>query len=410
MSFIGVEEQEDRATLNGGKGAADKTAKNSGGKDNLQNAVEIENYNAQSGGKAEKGAESDNAENITKQEKSTCGNTLYLVTGAHGFIGREVCRQLCAQGKRVRALIRKKRDDITLPPEAEICTGDLLNTSSLERFFQDNCGEIIVIHCAAVISVKKKSKACVNANVCGTQNIIDFCLKYKARKLVYLGSVDGIFAKKGEIVEEPSEYLPHLLKTDYAKSKAQSCAMVLAAQTHEFETAAVLPSAVIGPYDYKEGFITHILKIYTKGLLPPFSVKGGYDFVDVRDVAAAVINACEQGKKGSYIISNEYLSMTQVFDAFAHRLDRKPTLKTFPMGVLYPLAAVASFFNLFNKGEPILTFSALDIMKNSPSYSHKKATTELDFHPRPLAETLNDTADYLRERVEKEKAARKNKK
>ncbi len=373
----------------------------------LGKASEDSAYKPKQGEASQKGTESERSdEKVNKAQTQIEHNTLYLVTGAQGFIGREICETLCAAGKNVRALVRKLRAELPFPQQAAICLGDLLDIASLERFFEGADGNTVVIHSAAVISVKKKSKACLDANICGTKNIIDLCIKHKVKKLVYLGSVDGISVKKGEMHKEPSEYYPQLLKTDYAKSKAHCANLVLAAQKEGLESAVILPSAVIGPNDYKGGFITHILKIYTKGGLPRLSVKAGYDFVDVRDVAEATVAACQKGKCGSYILSNGYLSITEVFDAFARRLGRKPTLKTFPIEILYPFAAAASFFYLFKKGEPLFTLSALNIMKIAPAYCHQRATEQLGFNPRPIEETLNDTADFLLATVEKERASR----
>ena len=122
--------------------------------------------------------------------------TLYLVTGAAGYLGGEVCRQLVERGLHGRALVLPGNKTAQyIPREIEQCEGDLCDTASLERFFSvapDT--ETIVLHCASMVALGNERRELVmKVNVQGTQNIIDQCfarLEYK--KLVYVGSTGAI--------------------------------------------------------------------------------------------------------------------------------------------------------------------------------------------------------------------------
>ena len=103
-------------------------------------------------------------------------NIKYLVTGAAGFLGGTICRQLIERGDQVRAFVLKNDPAMKFVPDAaEICEGDLTDMESLSRFFTVDEGvNTIVIHCASVMTVNPDfNQTVMNVNVGGTMNIID---------------------------------------------------------------------------------------------------------------------------------------------------------------------------------------------------------------------------------------------
>ena len=121
---------------------------------------------------------------------------MYLVTGAAGFLGGTICRQLIERGDRVRAFVLPNDKAAEyLPEEAEIAEGDLCDMESLERFFQVPQGmETIVLHIASIVTVNPDySQKVMDVNVGGTKNIIEMCKKHKeCKKLVYCSSTGAI--------------------------------------------------------------------------------------------------------------------------------------------------------------------------------------------------------------------------
>ena len=122
--------------------------------------------------------------------------TLYLVTGAAGFLGSHVCHQLLERGEKVRAFVLDGDPAIKyIPKEAEIVKGDLCDIDSLENFFKAPEGtETIVLHVASMVSVNPDfNQKLVDVNVGGTKNIIQKCLEHKeCKKLVYVSSTGAI--------------------------------------------------------------------------------------------------------------------------------------------------------------------------------------------------------------------------
>ena len=123
-------------------------------------------------------------------------NTIYLLTGAAGFLGGNIARQLIGRGDRVRAFVLKNDPAVKfVPRECEIFEGDLTDKESLREFFTVPEGtETVCLHIASVVTVNPDySPLVMNVNVGGTQNIIDLCLEHpECRKLVYCSSTGAI--------------------------------------------------------------------------------------------------------------------------------------------------------------------------------------------------------------------------
>ena len=137
--------------------------------------------------------------------------TLYLVTGAAGFLGSHVCHQLLERGEKVRAFVLDGDPAIKyIPKEAEIVKGDLCDIDSLENFFKAPEGtETIVLHVASMVSVNPDfNQKLVDVNVGGTKNIIQKCLEHKeCKNLVYVSSTGAIpELPKGQKIKEVNEF------------------------------------------------------------------------------------------------------------------------------------------------------------------------------------------------------------
>ena len=123
-------------------------------------------------------------------------NKLYLVTGAAGFLGGTICRQLIERGDKVRAFVLPN-DKVAkhIPQDVEIYEGDLCDIESLERFFTVEEGiETVVLHIASIVNLDPDyNQKVMDVNVGGTKNIIDLCISHKeCKKLVYCSSTGAI--------------------------------------------------------------------------------------------------------------------------------------------------------------------------------------------------------------------------
>ena len=157
----------------------------------------------------------------------------------------------------------------------------------------------------------------------------------------------------------------------------------------------VHPSGIIGPYDYGKGHMTQMIMSYLGGSLTA-CVKGGYDFVDVRDVAQGILAAAEKGRSGEcYILSNAYINVKDLLRQLAGITGGKRIRTVLPQWFIKPLAPVAELYYKLRKESPLFTQYSLYTLLSNSNFSHEKATRELGYLPRDMGETLRDTVDFL---------------
>ena len=327
----------------------------------------------------------------------------YLVTGATGFLGRAVAEELVRRKAQVHALVLHDDPYINLlPKEVHTVIGDVCAENSLTDFFADADGRTCVIHCAGIVSVASRpGSRLYQVNVGGTWRVLRQCMEHDVGKMVYVSSVHAIPEKpKGCIITEDCEFSPGLVDGDYAKSKAIATELVLNAAERGLNASIVLPSGIIGPGDIQGGSFTSMAKSFLAGRLP-FAVRGGYDFVDVRDVASGILGCAMSGKSGEgYILSGHYITVKEMLDIIgkAAGLHRRPLC--LPLG-LAKLAAPYYEKRCIRKKKPLFfTPYSIAVLGSNGYFSHKKASGVLSYKPRPIEETLRDMTEWLRQQEE----------
>lgn len=324
----------------------------------------------------------------------------YLVTGAAGNLGSSVVRELISQGKDVRALILPgDAAALRLPAEVEKFEGNILNPADLERFFAVPEGtEVYVIHCAGIVStVWDYDPLVFKVNVLGTENVVKQCVRSKVKKLVYTSSVHAIPEQpKGAVMTEITEFAPEKIVGFYGKTKALAAQIVMdAVKEHDLNASVVFPSGLCGPDDYAFGYVTQLLMDSARNKLPA-GVKGGYDFADVRDVAAGVVAASNKGAKGeTYILGNRYVSVREILH-YVHELTHARLVKC-----MISISAARMFlpgFSLYyklRKRRPLFTRYSLYTLISNSNFSSEKAKKELGYTVRPFKETIHDALKWL---------------
>lgn len=321
---------------------------------------------------------------------------IYLVTGATGFLGREIAKKLAMQDKKVVGL-RLPGDKRNLLPNVEYQVGDITKPYSLRQFFAKAEGkEAVVIHCAGIVSVASKEEQMWKVNVDGTRNIVDLCEKCHISKLLYVSSVYSIEEKaKGQLICETNDFSASKVKGIYAKSKAEATAYVYKASERGLYTMIVHPSGLLGSEDYSGGYMTETIKVFLKGHFP-FAVQGGYDFVDVRDVAEGIISCTENGKSGeSYILSGRYITIKEMFDILAKVLGKRKEYKAIPLGMIRWAAPMCEKLEKAFGNPLLITPYSLYVLESNGNFSHEKAEKELGYSVRPIEETLADMVVWL---------------
>lgn len=329
-------------------------------------------------------------------------NTIYIITGANGFLGNNVIRALRTRepDAEIRALILNGSDGEMLKGlDCKIFEGDVTNKESLKGIFSvQPDAQLCVIHCAALVYIKSKYNPKVfEVNLGGTKNIAELSLEKNA-KLVYVSSVHAITEKPNNgLITEIRDFNSDSVVGLYAKSKAETAKYVLEmVEKHGLNACIVHPSGIIGPNDYSGTHLTQLIIDYAKGRLTA-CVHGGYDFVDVRDVAEGILSACTLGKPGEcYILSNKYIEVKELLDLCAATLHKKIIRTILPMWFVKLTAPFSELYYSILRQPPLYTRYSLYTLNSNANFSNEKAKRELNYKTRDIKQTVEDTVSWLK--------------
>lgn len=329
-------------------------------------------------------------------------NTMYLVTGAAGFLGGTVCRHLLNRGDQVRAFVLPNdRAMKFVPMEAQLCEGDLCDTGSLKRFFDvPEEMDIVVIHCASIVTVDPDfSQKVMDVNVGGTKNIISQCLAHpNFKKLVYVSSTGAIpELPKGQRIKEVDRFDSAKVLGCYSQSKALATQAVLDAVREKGLNACVVhPSGILGPEDYAIGETTGVVLQIINGEMPA-GIDGSFNLCDVRDLADGAIAAADRGRTGEcYILGNDEVS----FRDFSRLLTAESGCRSIrfflPLKMANFLAGILEKQAKRSGKRPLMTtFSVYNLARNN-DFDSGKAKRELGYTTRSYEETIRDEIQWLK--------------
>lgn len=326
---------------------------------------------------------------------------LYIITGANGHLGNTLIRLLSRQDCIIHGLIlpgeqAKEYKNVTY------YTGDIRDRASLLPLF-DTAGsgkcDIIAIHTAGIVDISNDiTPLMYDVNVNGTKTFAALCMEKKVKRMVYVSSVHAI-PEHGEldVLSEVNSFSPDEVVGGYAKTKAEATQAVLNLVKAGLNAVIVHPSGILGPYDMAARSGNHLVQMvkdYVGGRLPA-CVKGGYDFVDVRDVAKGCLAAAEKGRCGEcYILSNRHYEIKDVLK-MVRKNNGGRRLPTLPMWMAKAAAPFMGWHAKRKKERPLYTKYSLYTLKSNDRFSHDKATSELGYRPRDLYRTIADTVSWV---------------
>ena len=322
---------------------------------------------------------------------------IYLVTGAAGHLGNTIIRKLLEREENIRALILPG-EEMPVSGKFEVFYGDVRDIDSLRPFMDVETGvNVNLIHCAGIVSIASKYQQKVyETNVLGTMNMVELAIEKKVAKFIYVSSVHAITEKpKGEMMEEICDFNPDLVVGAYAKTKAEATKFVLDSVGRGLNAIVVHPSGICGPYDYGRGHSTTLIMDYYNRRLTS-AAGGGYDFVDVRDVAEGILASCQKGRIGEcYILSNKYVTALELLRLLHEITGHKEIKRVLPLWFLTITAKMAEVYYRILRQAPLFTAYSIYTLNSNAKFSHEKAARELGYSTRELKETLSDTVDWL---------------
>jgi dihydroflavonol-4-reductase len=322
---------------------------------------------------------------------------LTFVTGATGFIGSHVVRQLLRRGDRVRILARNSSRKSNVESfGCEIAIGDLKDSMSLLRCVQ-GCSR--VYHVAADYRLWARNPQDIyDNNVGGTRNLLSACCEAGVEKVVYTSTVGAIGMRKdGHPADEDSPVKLDDMIGHYKRSKYMAEQVAMEFASSGLPVVIVNPTTPVGSGDLKPTPTGRIIHEFIKGRMRAY-VETGLNLVGVEDVAQGHLLAETKGRVGErYILGGENWSLEEILDALARICGTRIPLIRIP----WTLALVAGYFENFAMGtllrrEPLIPLEGVRMARYKMYISSEKARKELGYNPQPALKALREAVDYFR--------------
>lgn len=310
-----------------------------------------------------------------------------LVTGAAGFLGSHVARQLVARGEDVRVLMRASSNNRAISDlSLEYVTGDLRDAASLERAMSDVKR---VFHVAADYRLwAKHPQDIYDSNVGGTRNLLAAAQKAGIEQLIYTSTVATIAVDRPELPNESTAAKLEEMIGHYKRSKWMAEQEVLQAAREGLPAIVAMPTTPVGPWDWKPTPTGKIVLDFLNGKMPGY-VETGLNFVGVEECAAGHLLVSERGKIGErYLLGAENLTLKELLDTLAKITGlRAPSMKI-PHGVALGVAYVESAFSRLIGKEPQIPVEGVKIARHKMFVDCSRAQKELGFQPGPVTAAL----------------------
>ena len=314
-----------------------------------------------------------------------------LVTGATGHLGANLVRMLIGRGEQVRALVRRDSRGLAGLDGVEQVYGDVLSPESLVSAFD---GIDSVFHLAAKISIWGDPDGTVfRVNVEGTENVLQAALRSGAKRFVHCSSVHAfdLYGSRQSVIDETVPLATaESGASAYDCSKAEGERRVQAAIDLGLDAVIVNPTGVIGPVDFGPSRLGQVFLDLRDRRLPSLT-GGGFDFVDVRDVAAGMIGARERGRKGSnYLLGNRTLTVLELAAIAQQVTGSVPPRFCCPLWLARASAIFVETGARMTGSDPFYTRESIQILSFAGRISHQKAEREIGFEVRPIEQTVED--------------------
>jgi dihydroflavonol-4-reductase len=315
-----------------------------------------------------------------------------LVTGASGFIGWHVARKLLERGHSVRVLVRPTSKLREL--EVETVTGDLRDPESLARAVQ-GCG--VVFHVAADYRLWAKDPSeLYRSNVDGTRNLLAAARHARVERFVYTSTVGCIGVPKGGEGDENAPVSLRDMIGAYKRSKYLAEQAALEYARSGFPVVIVNPTAPVGDHDFKPTPTGRIIVDFLKGGMSAY-IDTGLNLVDVADVAAGHLLACQQGKVGQrYILGCQNLTLQEAFNKLELVSGFPAPTRGIPYAVAYAAGLVSTAWSRLTGNEPRVPLDAVRMARKKMFVSNQKAVSELGFTTAPVEGALARAVTWFR--------------
>lgn len=322
-----------------------------------------------------------------------------LITGASGFVGSAVLRQLLSSGHEIRALVRPDSNLRNLAGlEVEVVTGDLRDPASADCALK-GCNALFHVAADYRLWVPRPEEM-YKTNVEGTRNILLAAGRRGLERVVYTSSVATLGCLPcGSPADENTKVTLADMIGHYKRSKFLAEGEVLRLVNEDsLPVVIVNPSTPVGPRDIKPTPTGRMILQAAGGRMPAF-VDTGLNFVHVDDVAKGHVLAFQRGVIGErYILGGHNITLKEVLNELAAITGHPAPGLCLPHDLILPLAyVVEALARMRGSREPFLTVDGVRLSKKKMFFSDEKARKDLGYRPRPVSEALKDAVEWFRE-------------
>jgi len=312
-----------------------------------------------------------------------------LVTGATGFLGSHVARQLVTRGDSVRVLARPTSELRALSGLAvERVIGDLRDPVSLDRAVE---GASCVYHVAADYRLwARNPREIYDSNVVGTRNLLEASRRAGVKRFIYTSTVATIaIPAHGTLPNERTEATLQDMVGAYKRSKFLAEQEALHAVDRGVPVIVANPTTPVGPGDWKPTPTGKIIVDFLNGKLPGY-VDTGLNFVPVEDAAAGHIAVAEKGRVGErYLLGGENLTLRELLEMMSSASGLPAPRLRLPHVVAFAAACASTSFARLTNREPGIPIDSVRIARHKMFVDCTRAPRELGFSAGPVAEAID---------------------
>jgi dihydroflavonol-4-reductase len=311
-----------------------------------------------------------------------------LVTGATGFVGSHVARQLVSAGQSVRVLVRPNSNLEALAGlHVEYFEGDLRDQESLERAMY---GIRRVFHVAADYRLwTPRPEELYEINVEGTRKLLAAAQHARVERIVYTSTVATIAVpRNGALPNEDTHATLNEMIGHYKRSKFLAEQVAVQAVSAGLPVIIVNPTAPVGPWDWKPTPTGRIILDFLKGKMPAY-VDTGLNVAPVEDIAAGHLLAAEKGRVGQrYILGGRNMTLKQILDALSAIAGRPAPRVRLPHAVALAAGYADQWFSRLAGREPQIPVEGVKMSRHRMFVESDKAARELGYKPTSVEAAL----------------------
>jgi len=324
---------------------------------------------------------------------------MILLTGATGYLGSAIARELIARRQPFRVLVRDAARLGFDPAQSqcEVAVGDLLNDDALGAALQ---GADAVIHVAALVKMWVRDRNDFQrVNVQGLQNLLHAASRAGVRRVVYTSSFMAL-GPSADVSADESLRNAGPFANEYEESKSQALEWLRCEGLRQFPVIAVLPGVVYGPGPKTDGnLMGEMIDGYLAGKFPGLLGSGNqrWSFAFNRDVVKAHLAALDKGRSGeAYLLAGDNRSLNDFFRVVADVTHVRRKIRHIPFAAAKLVGAVELMQARLSNRPPQLTPGVVEIFEHDWVYSSAKSIRELDYRVASLEEGLLET---LKDRI-----------